>query len=85
MGGGLGTGGALAMFHATGEIGVVGGSVPGVAGEGTSMSGPVGGAPGGAGVGCPGCGGWTGSGVAGGWPGVGGSSGVVGCCIEGSF
>ena len=61
---------------------MVGGSVPGVVGEGTSMSGPVGGAPGGAGVGWPGGGGCGGgSGVAGGWGGAGGTSGSGGCCM----
>jgi hypothetical protein len=57
-------------------MGVVGGSVPGVAGEGTSMSGPGCGAPGGAVLGCPGWEGCAGSGVEGGLPGTGGSSGV---------
>jgi hypothetical protein len=46
------------------------------------MSGPGGGAAGGAGVGWPGCGGWTGLGVAGGWPGTGGSSGVGVSCMK---
>ena len=42
-------------LYPTGEIGVLGGSVPGVAGAGTSTSGPCGGVSGGAGVGWPGC------------------------------
>jgi hypothetical protein len=44
----------LGARQLTGEIGVVGGSVPGVEGEGTSMSGPGEGNPGGAGLGWPG-------------------------------
>ena len=65
----------MLAIQLTGEIGVVGGCVPGVAGDGTSISGPVGGAPGGAGEGVPGCGG-AGWGVDGGLAGVGGNSGI---------
>lgn len=41
--------------HPTGEMGVVGGSVPGEGGEGTSILGVVPGSSDGAWVGCPGC------------------------------
>jgi hypothetical protein len=82
-------------------MGVVGGSVPGVAGDGTSISGPGEGTPGGVGLGWPGCGGCAGSVGVVGSAGVGGSSGVDGgvcgvaggvagsggggCCMTGSF
>ena len=48
---GVGRDGRRACHQATGEMGVVGASVPGLAGEGTSMSGPLGGVSLGAGVG----------------------------------
>ena len=57
-------------------MGVLGGCVPGVAGDGTSMSGPGEGTLGGAGLGWPGCGGWAGGGAAGCGAGPGGSSGM---------
>jgi hypothetical protein len=48
-------------------MGVVGGSVPGVDGEGTSIGGVLGGLSAGASLGWPGCDGWGGcSGVVGG-------------------
>ena len=64
-----------------GEIGVDGGSVPGVEGAGTSISGPGAGVSGGAGLGWPGIGGAGGSGVLGGVEGS-GVPGLAGSCID---
>ena len=63
-----------------GEIGVDGGSVPGVEGAGTSISGPGAGVSGGVGLGWPGIGGAGGSGVLGGVEGS-GVPGLAGSCI----
>src|SRR4051812_31790349 len=63
----------------TGEIGVVGGWVPGVCGEGTSMFGFSPGSSAGAVLGCAGC---DGAGFGVGCPGSPGCSGTDGCCIK---